>query len=57
MTSTSAYPDPGLLDEALERQQDAVLLLDETEDWDASEQSPEEPEPNTEGIFPGVPLS
>lgn len=57
MTSTSAYPDPGLLDEALERQQDAVLLLDETEDWDASEQSPEEPEPNAEGIFPGVPLS
>ncbi len=57
MTSTSEYPDPALLAEDLERQQDAVLLLDETEDWDPSEQWPEDPEPNAEGIFPGVPLS
>ncbi len=57
MTSTSEYPDPALLAEDLERQQDAVLLLDEPEDCDPSEQSPEDPEPNAEGIFPGVPLS
>ncbi|HEX6952071.1 MAG TPA: hypothetical protein VF124_04705 [Gaiellaceae bacterium] len=57
MTSTSAYPELGLPDDALERTQDAVLLLDETEDWSLSEHSPEDPEPNAEGVFPGVPLS
>jgi hypothetical protein len=57
MTSTTAYPELGLLDDALERTQDTVLLLDETEDWGLSEHSPKDPEPNAEGVFPGVPLS
>jgi hypothetical protein len=57
MTSTSEYPGLRLVDDALQGTREAVLLLDEAEDRDLPERSPAVPEPNAEGIFPGVPLS